>query len=291
LAHTVPTASLQAPCARDRVNGVDNEWLTPEEAKAFCPLLSVGQHPLSGTRRALHRRGGNRAPHAVAWGLRARRGCARVDIIGTGSDRHPRDATAQSEGVETTRGTIRARIGVAAAGHTSVIMNNGRFDLPLESYRCRRWCPTREAGVRAWSCPHIHAYIASRTRGSCHRRGTEAYTRIRSAGAAYHQPCAGGDLRSCSHVSPLRMLRAWAASSTWTPTSPSLPRHRAGAVRDCGWGTGGFQPRRVSAHVFAWTSRAMSAPDQSAVHPGALPRRSLIDEAARRGATDDIARL
>ena len=33
-------------------NGIDNEWLTPEEAKAFCPPLNIARDmPLSGARR------------------------------------------------------------------------------------------------------------------------------------------------------------------------------------------------------------------------------------------------
>src|SRR5213082_1526023 len=43
LAHTVHDAQVfKRHVHANRVNGVDNEWLTPEEAKAFCPLLNIG---------------------------------------------------------------------------------------------------------------------------------------------------------------------------------------------------------------------------------------------------------
>ena len=66
----------------NRLAGIDNEWLTPEEAKAFCPLLNIARdirYPVAGA--ALQRRGGTARHDAVAWGY-ARAASARgVDII------------------------------------------------------------------------------------------------------------------------------------------------------------------------------------------------------------------
>ncbi len=66
----------------NRLAGVDNEWLTPEEAKAFCPILNIARdvrYPVVGA--ALQRRGGTARHDAVAWGY-ARAASARgVDII------------------------------------------------------------------------------------------------------------------------------------------------------------------------------------------------------------------
>jgi glycine/D-amino acid oxidase-like deaminating enzyme len=59
----------------NRLNGVDNEWLTPEQAKAFCPPLNIdprARYPVVGAH--LQRRGGTARHDAVAWGYaRARR--------------------------------------------------------------------------------------------------------------------------------------------------------------------------------------------------------------------------
>ncbi|MFN3502388.1 MAG: FAD-dependent oxidoreductase, partial [Allorhizobium sp.] len=49
--------------------GIDNEWLTPEQAKAFCPPLDISKnarYPINGA--ALQRRGGTARHDAVAWG-------------------------------------------------------------------------------------------------------------------------------------------------------------------------------------------------------------------------------
>ncbi|TIV42411.1 MAG: FAD-dependent oxidoreductase, partial [Mesorhizobium sp.] len=107
----------------NRLNGIDNEWLTPEEAKAFCPPLNISKearYPVMGA--ALQRRGGTARHDAVAWGY-ARGASARgVHIIQncevTGIKRAANGAVS---GVETTRGFIGAKkVGVVAAGHSSV---------------------------------------------------------------------------------------------------------------------------------------------------------------------------
>src|SRR5207248_1313703 len=69
LAHTVHDAQVfKRHVHANRVNGVDNEWLTPEEARAFCPPLNIGniRYPVLGA--ALQRRGGTARHDAVAWG-------------------------------------------------------------------------------------------------------------------------------------------------------------------------------------------------------------------------------
>ena len=52
LAHNVhDVQSLQRHINANRLNGVDNEWLTPEQAKAYCPPLNISpdaRHPVLG---------------------------------------------------------------------------------------------------------------------------------------------------------------------------------------------------------------------------------------------------
>src|SRR6201987_4958430 len=138
LAHNIhDVQSFKRHVHANRLNGIDNEWLSAEECKEFCPPLNISRdmrYPILGG--ALQRRGGTARHDAVAWGF-ARAASARgVDIIEncevTGVRRGAGGAV---EGVETTRGYIRARkIGVSAAGHTSVIMNMCGLRMPLESY-------------------------------------------------------------------------------------------------------------------------------------------------------------
>ena len=83
LAHNVHDVQvLKRHIHANRLNGIDNECLTPEQAKEFCPPLNISKnarYPVVGA--ALQRRGGTARHDAVAWGY-ARGASARgVHII------------------------------------------------------------------------------------------------------------------------------------------------------------------------------------------------------------------
>src|SRR6187431_3107141 len=126
LAHNVhDVQSLKRHIYANRLSGIDNAWLTPQEAKAFCPPLSISpdvRYPVVGA--ALQRRGGVARHDAVAWGYARAASAAGVDIIqNCEATAIRRDASGAVSGVETTRGAIATKkIGVVAAGHTSVVM-------------------------------------------------------------------------------------------------------------------------------------------------------------------------
>ena len=66
----------------NHANGVDNEWLEPAEAKAFCPPLNIGtdiRYPVLGA--TLQRRGGTARHDAVAWGYARAADALGVDIL------------------------------------------------------------------------------------------------------------------------------------------------------------------------------------------------------------------
>jgi sarcosine oxidase subunit beta len=88
----------------NRLNGIENEWLSPNECKAFCPPLTISpdiRYPVLGG--ALQRRGGTARHDAVAWGYARGADARGVDIIQncevTGIRRGPMGAVT---GVETT---------------------------------------------------------------------------------------------------------------------------------------------------------------------------------------------
>src|SRR5271167_1882883 len=127
LAHTVQDIQVsKRHIHANRCNGVDNEWLEPEQAKEFCPPLNIGadiRYPVLGA--ALQKRGGTARHDAVAWGYARAADALGVDILQncevTGIERDTAGAVAA---VQTTRGRIRTRkIGVSAAGHTSVVLS------------------------------------------------------------------------------------------------------------------------------------------------------------------------
>ena len=89
----------------NRLAGIDNEWLTPPEAKAFCPRLNIApdiRYPILGA--ALQRRGGTARHDAVAWGFARAASALGVDIVENCElTAITRDATGAVCGIETTR--------------------------------------------------------------------------------------------------------------------------------------------------------------------------------------------
>jgi heterotetrameric sarcosine oxidase beta subunit len=138
LAHSVhDVQSFKRHVHANRLNGVDNEWLTPEQAKAFCPPLNIdknARYPVMGA--ALQRRGGVARHDAVAWGYARRGGARRRHHPELRGDRHPpRRRGGQGHRCRDAAGFIRARRSASsAAGHTSVVMDMAGVRLPLESY-------------------------------------------------------------------------------------------------------------------------------------------------------------
>ncbi|MFN3483338.1 MAG: sarcosine oxidase subunit beta family protein, partial [Rhabdaerophilum calidifontis] len=154
----------------NRLGGIDNEWLSPEEAKAFCPPLNISRdirYPVLGA--ALQRRGGVARHDAVAWGYARAADRLGVDIIQncavTGIRR---DAAGAVTGVETARGFIGARkIGIVAAGHSSVVAAMAGLRLPLESFPLQALVsePVKPFMPCVVMSNTIHAYVSQSDKG------------------------------------------------------------------------------------------------------------------------------
>jgi len=192
LAHTVHDVQVaQRHIHANRCNGVDNEWLTPEDAKAFCPPLNIDpglRYPVLGA--ALQRRGGTARHDAVAWGYARAADALGVDIIEncevTGIRR---DAGGAVEALETTRGVIRSRkVGVVAAGNTSVVLGMAGVRVPLESFPLQALVsePIKPVFPCVVMSNGIHAYISQSDKGELViGAGTDAYTSYTQRGALH----------------------------------------------------------------------------------------------------------
>ncbi|OYU47033.1 MAG: sarcosine oxidase subunit beta [Rhizobiales bacterium PAR1] len=244
----------------NRLAGIDNEWLTAEQAKEFCPLLNIERnirHPVIGA--SLQRRGGTARHDAVAWGYA--RGADRlgVDIIQncevTGIRR---DASGAVSGVETAKGFIATkRVGVVAAGNTSVIMGMAGVRMPLESYPLQALVsePVKPMMSCVVMSNTVHAYMSQSDKGELViGAGTDAYTSYSQTGGLH---IATHTLDAICELFPavrrLRMLRNWGGIVDVTPDrSPIIGKPPVpGLFVNCGWGTGGFKATPGSGHVFA----------------------------------------
>jgi sarcosine oxidase, subunit beta len=262
LSHTVHDVQVfKRHVHANRANGVDNAWLTPEEARAVCPLLRIDdiRYPVLGA--AFQSRGGTARHDAVAWGYARAADALGVDIIEncevTGIRRDARGAV---EAVETTRGLIRARkVGVSAAGHSSVILKMAGVRLPLESYPLQALVsePVKPIFPCVVMSNTIHAYISQSDKGELViGAGTDAYTSYTQRGGLHITSHA---LEAICELFPMfrrmRMLRSWGGIVDVSPDrSPIIARTPVpGLYVNCGWGTGGFKATPGSAHLFAWT--------------------------------------
>ena len=291
LAHTIHDVQVfKRHVHANRANGVDNEWLTAQEAKEFCPPLNISptlRYPVLGG--ALQRRGGTARHDAVAWGFARAADALGVDIIQncavTGIRRGIDGAVA---GVETTRGFIGAKkIGVSAAGHTSVVLGMAGVRLPLESFPLQALVsePVKPAFPCVVMSNTVHAYISQSDKGELViGAGTDAYVSYSQRGGLH---IAQHTLDAICELFPMfrrmRMLRNWGGIVDTTPDrSPIIAKTPVpGLYVNSGWGTGGFKATPGAAHVFAHTI-AHDAPHEINA-PFTIERFRdgfLIDEAA-----------
>jgi sarcosine oxidase subunit beta len=291
LAHTVhDVQSFKRHIHANRLNGIDNEWLSAEECREFCPPLNISprlRYPVVGG--ALQRRGGTARHDAVAWGYARGASDLGVDIIENCEvTAIRRDATGAIEGVETTRGPIRTKkLGVSAAGNTSVVMGMAGLRMPLESYPLQALVsePVKPAFPCVVMSNTIHAYISQSDRGEMViGAGTDAYTSYTQRGGLH---IINHTLEAICELFPmyrrLRMMRNWGGIVDVTPDrSPIISKTAVpGLYVNCGWGTGGFKATPGSAHVFAWTiakdePHALNAP----FNLDRFREGTVIDEAA-----------
>ncbi|HTV51896.1 MAG TPA: sarcosine oxidase subunit beta family protein [Steroidobacteraceae bacterium] len=262
LAHSVHDVQVfKRHVHANRANGIDSEWLTAAQARAFCPALNAGdmRYPLLGA--TLQRRGGTARHDAVAWGYARGADALGVDILENCELTGIRLSDAGGvEAVETTRGLIRTpKLGVVAAGHTSVVMKMAGIDLPLESFPLQALVsePVKPVFPCVVMSNTIHAYISQSDKGELViGAGMDAYTSYTQRGALHVSAHA---LEAICELFPIfrrmRMMRNWGGIVDVTPDrSPIIAKTPVkGLYVNCGWGTGGFKATPGSANVFAWT--------------------------------------
>jgi sarcosine oxidase subunit beta len=194
-------------------------------------------------------------------------------------------------GVETARGPIATkRVGVVAAGHTSVVMAMADVRMPLESYPLQALVsePVKPIMPCVVMSNSIHAYMSQSDKGELViGAGTDAYTSYSQMGALHvstHTLDAICEL--FPSVRRLRMLRNWGGIVDMTPDrSPIIGTTPVpGLYVNCGWGTGGFKATPGSGHVFA--HHIATGHPHPVGAPFTLDRfrtGRLIDEAAAAG--------
>jgi sarcosine oxidase subunit beta len=262
IAHNTHDAQVyQRHIHANRLNGIDNGWLTAEQAKAFCPPLNIdprSRYPVIGA--ALQRRGGTARHDAVAWGYARAADARGVDIIQNCEVTGIRRDGGRVTGVDTSRGFIGAKkIGVVAAGHTSVVMAMAGVRMPIESNPLQALVsePVKPVFPCVAMSNTVHAYVSQSDKGELViGAGTDQYVSYSQRGG---MQVIEHTLEAICELFPifsrLRMLRQWGGIVDLTPDrSPILAKTPVeGLYVNCGWGTGGFKATPGSGHVFAHT--------------------------------------
>jgi len=190
--------------------------------------------------------------------------------------------------VQTTRGLIRCRrVGVSAAGNTSVVLGLAGVRLPLESFPLQALVsePVKPAVPCVVMSNSIHAYISQSDKGELViGAGTDQYVSYSQTGCLH---VSTHTLEAICELFPvftrMRMLRNWGGIVDLSPDrSPIIGKTPVeGLYVNCGWGTGGFKATPGSGHVFAHTiAKDEPHPINAAFTLDRFRTGRLIDEAA-----------
>ena len=252
---------LQRRIAANRLNGIDSEFLSPREIKAMVPIMDLrsrGRYPVLGA--SLQRRGGTARHDAVAWGYARAADALGVDIIQECPVTGFQIENGQVRGVETAKGTIGARkVGIVAAGHSSVLASMAGFRLPIHSLPLQALVsePVKPVLDTVVMSGAVHAYISQSDKGELViGAGVDSYVGYGQRGSL---PVTEDTLAAVCELFPLfrrmRMLRQWGGIVDVCPdASPILAKTPVGGLYiNCGWGTGGFKATPGSGWAFAHT--------------------------------------
>jgi sarcosine oxidase, subunit beta len=260
LAHTLQEVrDTRRRIEANRLNGIDAEFLMPREIRKIVPILNLeGRYPVLGA--SFQRRGGVARHDAVAWGFARAADRRGVDIIQNCPVTGIRREGGAVTGVETARGYIKAKkVGVVAAGHSSVLAAMAGIRLPLESRPLQALVsePLKPVLHTVVMSNAVHAYISQADKGDLViGAGTDQYNGYGQRGS---YPVIEHALQAVVELFPVfsrvRMNRQWAGIVDVAPDAcPIVSRTGIkGLYFNCGWGTGGFKATPASGWVFAHT--------------------------------------
>ena len=262
LAHSLQDMrDIERRVRSNRLNGIDAEVLDTEGVKRVVPIINTSPDlrlPVLGA--SYQRRGGTARHDALAWGYARAADALGVDMIQdcevTGIARD----NGRVFGVETSKGFIGARrIGVAVAGHSSVLANMAGIRLPIETHPLQALVsePVKPIMPTVVMSNAVHAYVSQTDKGELIiGAGIDAYNGYANRGSfSIIEATMEAIVELFPLFSRLRMLRQWAGLVDICPDACPIVGKTPldGLYFNCGWGTGGFKSTPGSGWVFAHT--------------------------------------
>jgi sarcosine oxidase subunit beta len=272
-----------------RAHGIDSELMDRAEVMRRLPYLDYSEkarYPIFGA--MFQGRAGTARHDAVAWGYARAADRLGVDIIQqcevTG---YLRDGE-RICGVETTRGPIRAgKVGLAVAGHTSLLAAKAGLRLPIETHALQAFVtePIKPFIDHVISSGAAHFYISQSDKGGLvlggDLDGYNSYAQRGGLPEVEHTLASAMALIPC--LSRLRLLRHWAGVMDMTMDgSPIIAKTPIeGLYLNGGWCYGGFKATPASGWCFAHTIATDTPHDDNAHFTlSRFERGTQIDEKA-----------
>jgi sarcosine oxidase subunit beta len=257
LAHTLQDVrSSVRRVGANRLNGIDAEWLEPVQVAEVCPIVNVTtktRYPVLGA--TYQPRGGIARHENVAWGYARAADRLGVDLI-QGCE------VTGIEGLtlETNLGPIAAdKIGLCAAGHSSVLAKMVGLDVPIQSHPLQALVSELYEQVldTVVMSNAVHVYVSQAHKGELVMgAGVDSFHSYAQRGS-FH--VIERQLAAALELFPIfaqaRVLRTWAGIVDVCPDASPIvgPTPVEGLYLNCGWGTGGFKATPGSGWAFAWT--------------------------------------
>ena len=271
----------------NRLNGIDAEWLTPEDVRRVCPIIDISptkRYPVLG---ATYQPRGATAKHdRVAWAYAQAADALGVDLIQNCEVVGIDLVGGRAVGVRTSRGRIKAgRIAIVTAGHASVVAAMADIHLPLQSHPLQALVsdllePVHPCIVMSNT---VHVYVSQAQKGELVMgAGIDAYNSYAQRGSFHiieRQMAAALELFPV--FAGAHAIRSWGGVVDVSPdASPIIGLTSVeGLYVNCGWGTGGFKATPVAGEVLAAT--IANATPHALARPFSLERfttGALIDE-------------
>ncbi|GAB2540841.1 sarcosine oxidase subunit beta family protein [Brachybacterium huguangmaarense] len=262
LAHTLGDVRESVRRVRaNQLNGVDAEWLEPEEVKELCPILNISddiRYPVMGA--TYQPRAGIAKHDHVAWAFARQADAMGVDIIQNCEVTGIRTEGGRVVGVETGRGYIAAgKVALAAAGHTSVLADMAGIRVPIQSHPLQALVselfePVHPTVVMS---NHVHVYVSQAHKGELVMgAGIDPYNGYGQRGSFHvieEQMAAAVELFPI--FARAHLLRTWGGIVDVTlDASPIVSKTEVDQLYvNCGWGTGGFKGTPGSGYSYAHT--------------------------------------
>ena len=238
--------------------GDDAELWTRDQVREAIPYIDYDQtrFPIFGG--LMHKRGGTARHDAVAWGYARGADSRGVDLIQncevTGID----IVNGVVQGVQTTRGAIRAKkVAMIVAGRSSQVAAMAGMRLPIESHILQAFVseglkPCIDTVV---SFGMGHFYISQSDKGGLVFGGDlDFYASYASRGnLAMQEHVMEAAMTLMPMIGKAKILRSWGGIMDMTPDgSPIIDKtDTEGLFIDCGWCYGGFKAIPGSGFSFA----------------------------------------